>query len=29
MPCVYDRDGADFTFSQDLQIVLAQRIHVI
>ena len=30
MPCVaYDRDGAAFTFSQDLKIVLAQRIHII
>ena len=26
MPC--DRDGADCTFSQDLKIVLAQRIYI-
>ena len=33
MPCVlrtaYDRDGAAFTLSQDLKIVLARRIHSI
>ena len=28
MRIAYDRDGAAFTFSQDLKIVLAQRIHI-